>query len=146
MRRSVVLDVTARAILPAALVFAVHLLIVGHDLPGGGFVGGLVAGAAVALLFVAGGVEQIRDVLPVRPWTVLGASLAGAATTAVVPTLLGEAVLDSWKVSTEVPVLGKVEISSALCFDIGVTGVVIGLVLMVFEALGDEGRPEEETA
>ena len=43
MKRSVIVDVTARLILPSALLFALHLLLVGHDRPGGGFVGGLVA-------------------------------------------------------------------------------------------------------
>lgn len=144
MRRSLIVDITARLILPSALLFSVHLLLVGHDRPGGGFVGGLVAGAAIALLYVAGGVDEVRDMSPAPPWTVLGAGLAIAASTAVVPALLGQPVLDSWKLEADLPVLGHAKVGSALIFDVGVALVVVGLVLMIFEAFGDESRPGEE--
>jgi len=142
VKRSVIVDVTARLILPSAFVFAVHLLLVGHDRPGGGFVGGLVAGAAIAAVFVAGGVDDVRQLVPVAPWTVLGAGLVLAAGTAVGPLLLGDPVLDRWKVEPSLPVLGDFKVSSAVVFDVGVALVVVGLVFMVFEAFGDEDPPE----
>lgn len=142
MKRSVIVDVTARLILPSALLFALHLLLSGHDRPGGGFVGGLVAGATIALIFVAGGMEDVRSVVPVRPWTILGGGLAVAASVATVPILLGNPVMDNWKFSIDLPLLGEAKISSALVFDIGVAAVVIGTIFMVFEAFGDEDPPE----
>ena len=142
MKRSVIVDVTARLILPSAFVFAVHLLLVGHDRPGGGFVGGLVAGAAIAAVFVAGGVDDVRQLVPVAPWTVLGAGLVLSAGTAVGPLLLGDPVLYKWKLEPSLPVLGDFKVSSALVFDVGVALVVVGLVFMVFEAFGDEDPPE----
>ena len=142
MKRSVIVDVTARLILPSALLFALHLLLSGHDRPGGGFVGGLVAGSTIALIFVAGGMDDVRSVVPVRPWTILGGGLAVAACVATVPILLGNPVMDSWKFYVGVPLLGEAKISSALVFDIGVAAVVIGTIFMVFEAFGDEEPPE----
>ncbi len=142
MKRSVIVDVTARLILPSALLFAFHLLLSGHDRPGGGFVGGLVAGATIALIYVAGGMDDVRSVLPVRPWTILGGGLVLAAGVATVPVLLGNPVLDGWKFYVELPLLGEGKVSSALVFDIGVAAVVIGTVFMVFEAFGDEEPPE----
>lgn len=156
MRRSIIVDVTAKLILPSAALFALQLLLVGHDRPGGGFIGGLVAGAAIALVFVAGGIDDVRTLVPVAPWTILGGGLVVAASTATVPLLLGEPVLDSWKVEIPLWVLGDAKISSALVFDIGVAAVVVGLVFMIFEAFGEEepppatrvsagsGRPDEE--
>ena len=141
MKRSVIVDVTARLILPSALLFALHLLLSGHDRPGGGFVGGLVAGATIALIFVAGGMEDVRSVVPVRPWTILGGGLAVAASVATVPILLGNPVMDNWKLYIDLPLLGEAKISSALVFDIGVAAVVIGTIFMVFEAFGDEEPP-----
>lgn len=141
MKRSVIVDVTARLILPSALVFAVHLLLVGHDRPGGGFVGGLVAGAAVALVYVAGGIDDVRQLVPLRPWTILGSGLLLAAGVATGPLLLGDAVLDGWKLAVDLGPLGSTKLTSALVFDIGVALVVIGLVFMVFEAFGDEEPP-----
>jgi len=142
VKRSVIVDVTARLILPSALLFALHLLLSGHDRPGGGFVGGLVAGATIALIFVAGGMDDVRSVVPVRPWTILGGGLAVAASVATVPILLGNPVMDNWKLSMDLPLLGDAKISSALVFDIGVAAVVIGTIFMVFEAFGDEEPPE----
>ena len=141
MKRSVIVDVTARLILPSALLFALHLLLSGHDRPGGGFVGGLVAGATIALIFVAGGMDDVRSVVPVRPWTILGGGLAVAASVATVPILLGNPVMDNWKLYIDLPLLGEAKISSALVFDIGVAAVVIGTIFMVFEAFGDEEPP-----
>lgn len=141
MRRSVIVDVTARLILPSALVFALHLLLVGHDRPGGGFVGGLVAGAAVALVYVAGGIDDVRRLVPPRPWTILGSGLVLAAGVATGPLLLGDPVLDGWKLTVDLGPLGSTKLTSALVFDVGVALVVIGLVFMVFEAFGDEEPP-----
>lgn len=142
MKRSVIVDVTAHLILPSALLFAVHLLLVGHDRPGGGFVGGLVAGATVALVYVAGGMDDVRRLVPWQPWTILGAGLVLAAGVATLPVLLDDPVMDPWKVYLAIPLLGEVKISSALVFDIGVAGVVVGLIFMVFEAFGDDHSPE----
>ena len=142
MKRSVIVDVTARLILPSTLLFALHLLLVGHDRPGGGFVGGLVAGATVALIYVAGGMADVRTVVPWRPWTILGAGLVLAAGVATVPVLLDEPVMQGWKFYVTFPLLGEAKITSALVFDIGVAAVVVGLVFMVFEAFGDDASPE----
>ncbi len=142
MKRSVIVDVTARLILPSALLFALHLLLVGHDRPGGGFVGGLVAGAVVAAIYVAGGIDDVRSVVPVAPWTILGGGLVLSAGVAVTPLLFGDPTLYKWKVEPSLPLLGEFKISSVLIFDIGVSLVVIGLVFMVFEAFGDEEPPE----
>lgn len=142
MNRSVIVDVTARLILPSALIFAIHLLLSGHDRPGGGFVGGLVGGAAIAAIYVAGGMPDVRSVVPIRPWTILGGGLVLASAVAVVPVLIGNPVLDKWSFTLALPLLGSFKISSALVFDVGVALVVIGLVFMVFEAFGDEEPPE----
>ena len=89
MRRSLILDVVVRVVFHSALLLGVFLLLTGHDRPGGGFAGGLVVSAGLALHYVAGGIDQVRDVLPVRPWTLIGSGLAVAATTAIVPLLAG---------------------------------------------------------
>ena len=142
MKRLVVVDVSVSVIFHTALVGSIYLLFAGHNQPGGGFVGGLVAGAAIALRFVAGGIDEVRDLLPVKPWTILGAGVLVAAVTAAVPLLLGEAVLTSAKVTLDPPLLGTINVTSATAFDVGVYLVVVGVVLMAFEAFG--GEPGEQ--
>jgi hypothetical protein len=93
------------------------------------------------LRYVAGGVEEVRG-SRFRPWTVLGVGLLLAATTAVVPVVAGRSVLEVGLRSFDVPLIGAVKVSSALAFDTGVYLAVVGMVLMVFEAFGDE--PAEE--
>lgn len=138
MRRSLIVDTSVHFIFYSVLVLSLYLLFAGHNHPGGGFVGGLVAGAAVGLRYVAGGIDAVREASPVRPWTILGVGLLTSSVTALVPLVAGDAVLESAKVDWEVPVLGTVHATSATVFDVGVYLVVVGLMLMVFEAFGDD--------
>lgn len=137
MRRLVTLDRTVPVIVQVIMVGSLYLLFAGHNQPGGGFVGGLVAGAAISLRYVAGGIEEVRRTSRVRPWTILGTGVVVAVSTALVPVVVGAPVLDAGYSAPEIEVLGKISLSSALVFDIGVYLCVVGLVLMVFEAFGD---------
>jgi multicomponent Na+:H+ antiporter subunit A len=138
VQRLVVVDVAVRVLFPAVMVGSLYLLFAGHNQPGGGFAGGIVAGAAVALRYVAGGIDDVRSLSRARPWTVLGAGLLLATLTALVPVAAGGHVLESHHATLDLPLLGHVALSSALVFDVGVYLVVLGLVLMVFESFGDE--------
>ncbi len=146
MTRLVVLDRSVRVIFHAVLMGSLWLLFAGHNRPGGGFVGGLVAGAALAMQYVAGGIDEVRRVSRFRPWTILGSGLLLAGMTAVVPLLLGHEVLETALLDVDLPLMGTVKTTSALPFDVGVYLLVVGLVLMVFEAFGDEPAPEQATA
>jgi multicomponent Na+:H+ antiporter subunit A len=136
--RSTILDVTVRTVFPAAVVLSLYFLFAGHNRPGGGFVGGLVLGAAIALRFVAGAMPEVRSLMPLRPHWLLGGGLVLAATTAIVPLLFGDALLESAKKVWDVPLLGPVPVVTPLFFDTGVYLVVVGLTLFVLEAFGDD--------
>ncbi len=138
MRRSVVVDTSVRVLFLSILVLSLYFLFAGHNQPGGGFVGGLVAGAAIALRYVAGGVDEVRAALRWSAQTFLGVGLLVAALTAVAPIVLGHDVLDHAYYETTLAALGDVKVTSALPFDIGVYLVVLGLIMMMFEAFGDE--------
>jgi multisubunit Na+/H+ antiporter MnhB subunit len=138
VRRSLIVDTSVHFIFYSVLVLSLYLLFAGHNQPGGGFVGGLVAGAAVGLRYIAGGIEAVREASPVRPWTILGVGLLVSSITALAPLLSGDPILDSAKVVWDVPALGEVHATSATIFDVGVYLVVVGLMLMVFEAFGDD--------
>lgn len=142
MRRSLILDTTVRLIFDAALVFSVYLLFAGHNQPGGGFVGGLVAAAAIALRYIAGGLDEVRPLLPFQPWTYLSVGLLLVLGTAMVPLLFGNAPVDQGAVEWHLAVLGNVKVTSATVFDSGVYLIVVGLMLMVLEGLGEDVRAE----
>jgi multicomponent Na+:H+ antiporter subunit A len=144
IERLVFLDVSVRLIFHAVMVGSLWLLFAGHNQPGGGFAGGLLAGSAISLRFIAGGIEEVRAHSRFRPWTILGGGLLLAGVTAAAPLVAGKEVLESAYLSRDLGFLGTVKVTSALPFDIGVYFVVVGLVLMVFEAFGDD--PEVEPA
>jgi multicomponent Na+:H+ antiporter subunit A len=134
VRRSLILDVVVRAELHALVVVALYLLVAGHNSPGGGFAGGLVAGAALALRFLSLGPGSVRPTIRVAPTTLLGAGLLLALVTAAVPLLTGHGALDHAKLELSAPLLGDAKVTSALPFDCGVFLVVVGLVALVLEA------------
>jgi multicomponent Na+:H+ antiporter subunit A len=144
VRRSPIVDASLRLLQPSIVVLSLYFLFAGHNQPGGGFVGGLVLGAAISLRFVAGGAAEVRSMVRVQPWTVLGVGLAVAAVTALVPVLLGNQVLEHHAVAWHLPLLGDVKFTTALPFDIGVYLVVTGLSLMAVEAFGDEPPADGE--
>lgn len=145
MRRSLILDTTLRLVFDAALVLSVYLLFAGHNQPGGGFVGGLVAGAAIALRYIAGGPDEVRAQLHLRPWTFLAIGLALAAGAAIWPLAFGDAPLDQQFVDWHSGLLGDVAFTTATVFDTGVYLIVVGLVLMILEGLGDLPEVEGDT-
>lgn len=140
-----IVDVTTRVIFHTVLVGSIYLLFAGHNQPGGGFVGGLVAGAAVTLRLIAGGIDDVRALTPLRPWTILGFGLLLAASTAVAPLVVGDPVLTSSLWTVDAPVIGTIKTTSALLFDMGVYVLVVGLVFMIFEAFGDDIHDELHT-
>jgi multisubunit Na+/H+ antiporter MnhB subunit len=137
VRRSLILDVIVRVVFHSAVLLGVFLLFTGHNRPGGGFVGGLVVGAAIALRYVAGGIDEVSETIPLRPWTVLGIGLCTAATSALFPLFLGDQLLEYGKVDTDLGPLGAFHFNAALVFDTGVFLVVVGMVLMLLVAFGE---------
>jgi len=134
---SVIVSTSTFLLFASISVLSLYFLFAGHNQPGGGFVGGLTAGGAISLAFIAGGLPAVRRLVPVTPWVVAGTGLTISATTALVPVALGHSVLEHALFTASLPVVGDVKFTSALFFDIGVYLVVVGLVLMVYEAFGE---------
>ncbi len=137
-RRIVFVDGTVHVIFPAIVMMSLWLLFAGHNQPGGGFVGGLLAGSAIGLRYVAGGASAVRDQSRFRAWTVLGVGVGLAALTATLPLAFGGSVLEVASTVLHPPLVGEISVSSALVFDLGVYLTVVGTVMMAFEAFGDD--------
>jgi multicomponent Na+:H+ antiporter subunit A len=134
--RSLVLEVATRMIFPLMMVLSAYFFFAGHNTPGGGFAGGLTAGLALVLRYLAGGRYELGEALPFDAGKVLGTGLALSAGTAVTSLFLGAPVLSSAVLQFDVPVLGHVKLVTALFFDLGVYLIVVGLVLDVLRSLG----------
>ncbi len=128
---SILLNSVARIILPPALMIAAYLLFRGHNLPGGGFIAGLLTAAAFILQFVAAGRAPIARLLPFRPDLLVALGLALATLTGVGAQLFDYPFLTSTYGHLEVPVLGDFELATAFLFDLGVFLVVAGITLRI---------------
>lgn len=137
-RRSIIFEVVTRLIFHSMIVFSIYLLLAGHNLPGGGFAGGLTAGLALTIRYLAGGRFELREATPVGAGTLLGIGLATAAAAGMTPLLLGGEVFQSAIVELWLPVFGDIKFVTSTIFDIGVYVVVVGLALDVLRSLGAE--------
>ncbi len=142
--RSILLEVVIRLLFHAIVVLSVYILFAGHNLPGGGFAAGLVAGLALAGRYLAGGRYELGAAAPMDAGKLLGVGLILAAGTATAPVLFGAPALTSAWFEATVPLLGHVEFSTSTVFDIGVYFVVIGMVLDVLRSLGAEVDRQQE--
>ena len=140
--RSLVLEVATRLIFPVMMVLSAYFFFAGHNTPGGGFAGGLMAGLALVLRYLAGGRYELGETLPLDAGKILGAGLTLAAGTAAASLLVGAPALSSALIEVDVPVLGTVKFVTAIFFDLGVYLIVVGLVLDVLRSLG--ARIDEE--
>ena len=136
MTDSLILRTAARILLVLLLVLSAFILLRGHNEPGGGFIGGLLAAGGVAIYQLSCGVRRARRLLRIDPRAIAGAGVltalaAGAVGVAVRGSLLA-GVWSAWAV----PGVGK--LGTPLLFDIGVFLVVVGSALTILFTLDEE--------
>lgn len=136
--RSIILEVTARLIFHAVLIFSLYLLFAGHNEPGGGFAGGLVAGLALVVRYLAGGKFELAEAARFTPSGMLGTGMIMAVLTGVGGWIWGDTVFKSVYLEGDVPVLGHLSFGTSTLFDIGVYLIVVGLMLDILRSLGAE--------
>jgi multicomponent K+:H+ antiporter subunit A len=134
--RSVMLSNAAQVLLPAALLVALYIFIRGHNLPGGGFIAGLVAGAAGVLLYVANGIDWSEARIRIGYRGVIAAGLAIAVATGLAPWLFGLPFLTSAYGHPQLPLIGDLPLASAMVFDLGIFLTVVGVVMLALSTLG----------
>ena len=122
-------------LLPLLLLFSIFVLLRGHYLPGGGFVGGIIASIAFVLHAFAFGLRNTRKLLRVRPMKLMPAGLLLAVFSAVLPFFQGSPIMTVLWLNKPIPVIGWV--GSALLFDLGVYIVVLGVALTIIFTISE---------
>lgn len=135
--RSLILSTAARTVTPLLLVFSVFAFLRGHNEPGGGFIGGLIAAAGLGLIALADGPERMLQVLRVPPRTLLAMGLLAALASTLFGLPAGDALLTGVWVSVPTP-FGDAKLGTPLLFDLGVYLVVVGAVLTFIATLSEE--------
>lgn len=133
MRRSLILQTAARYLIPLLFLFSIIVLFRGHNLPGGGFSGGLLAATGFSLYVFAFDAASARRALGVDTHTIMGAGLLLALSSGILGLLQGSAFLTSWWGE-----LGGEAVGTPVLFDIGVYLVVVGSTLTAIFALAEE--------
>jgi len=144
------LRVVARLVLPLALVASAHIFWRGHNLPGGGFIAGLVTAVALVLQYMASGQDRAESLLHAgggrryARWIGLGLSIAGL--TGVGAFFFGRPFLTSAHGHPSVPLLGELPLASAALFDLGVFVTVVGATMLMLSALGAASKEPSSSA
>lgn len=137
MMFSLILRTATRLLLPLLLLFGIFIMLRGHNLPGGGFVGGLVAASAFALYGFSRGTRASARLLRTPPRTLLGTGLAAALGSGIISLLAGESFMTGLWLTIPLPGHAELALGTPLLFDIGVFLVVIGTVVIMVFSLGD---------
>lgn len=135
-----------RLLFPVIGVVALFLLLRGHDLPGGGFAGGLMMSVAILLQYMASGTRWVEDNLRVRPLRWMGAGLLLAAGTGIAAMLLGRPFLTSYFSYADLGLLGRLPMASAMLFDIGVFALVFGATVLMLIAIAHQSVRSQRAA
>lgn len=136
---STILNITARYLAPVIFLLSLVVLYRGHNYPGGGFIGGLLAVSACLLVVLARGWKVTEAKWWPDSIALLVTGLAVTAVSGLLGVFAGEAFLTGlWLPALEVPVLGKVKLGTPLLFDLGVYLAVMGFTLKCASALGQE--------
>ncbi|MES2990505.1 MAG: monovalent cation/H+ antiporter subunit A [Pseudomonadota bacterium] len=144
-REPLMLRVAARIVLPLALVVSGYIFWRGHNLPGGGFIAGLITAVALVLQYAANGQTRADAVLHaaggVRYTRWIGGGLATAGLTGLGAFLFGRPFLTSAHGHPSVPLLGELPLATAALFDLGVYVTVVGATLLMLSVLGAASKP-----
>lgn len=133
--------ITASWVLPLALVVSLYIFLRGHNLPGGGFIAGLITSLALVIQYIALGQDQAEQMLRAKSgrlyeiWIGSGLSIAGL--TGLAAWFWGRPFLTSAHVHIAPPLLGDIHLASAALFDVGVYVTVVGATMLMISVLGD---------
>jgi multicomponent K+:H+ antiporter subunit A len=131
-----IVQTITRLLFPLMLMVAVFIFLRGHNLPGGGFIAGLIAAVALISQYLANGIHWTNERLKMDMHNVIATGLLIAVVTGLVSISLGYPFLTSAFTYLNWPIVGQFEIASAIAFDLGVFLVVVGITVMILVELG----------
>ena len=135
--QSVILSTATRILMPMLLLFSAFILFRGHNLPGGGFIGGLVASATFILHSYTYGVQRTLELLRIPPRTLLGVGLLVALGSGCISLVIGKPFMTGQWGEVQISTEEVWHLGTPVFFDIGVYLVVIGAVLTIILTLAE---------
>lgn len=138
-----ILSVLSRLMLPLALLVSVFIFLRGHNLPGGGFIAGLITSVALILQYIACGNRWVSTRLPLDYGRLAGLGVLVAGLTGLGSWFFGFPFLTSAFGHFNIPLIGEIELATAMLFDLGVYFTVVGATLLILSGLGGLTAPPD---
>jgi multicomponent K+:H+ antiporter subunit A len=142
-RFPVMLTTVTRPLMALILLVAVYIFLRGHNLPGGGFIAGLVGAVALIIQYVASGIDWTNRRLDLDFQKMAAVGVIIAVVTGMGAWAFGEPFLTNGMLHPHIPLIGKIHVGSALSFDLGVFLVVVGALLVIIRRLSFYQRSDE---
>ncbi len=142
-----ILTMISQSLLPLALLVSFYIFLRGHNMPGGGFIAGLVTSIALIQQYIAHGVNWIKPRIRLDYQSLIAWGVLIAAFTGIASWFFGRPFMTTWFDYFDIPFIGEIELASALVFDLGVYLTVVGATLLILANLGkltSEYRPTPE--
>jgi len=137
---TLILRTAAGYLMPLLLLFSIFILLRGHYLPGGGFVGGLIASIALVVYGYANRIDRIKEFLRFHPGVLIPVGASFSAVAAILPLFFNQPLMTGLWLNGTFPIIGS--IGTALVFDVGVYFVVLGSTLtIIFSIAEDNNKP-----
>jgi multicomponent Na+:H+ antiporter subunit B len=133
--KTIIFKTASSYLLPLLILFSIFILLRGHYLPGGGFVGGLIASIAFVIHSFANGLEKTKHIIKLHPGFLIPVGLLIAIISGAAPLFIGQSFMTGLWMDDPIPVIGMV--GTALFFDTGVYFVVIGITLTIIFTISE---------
>jgi multicomponent Na+:H+ antiporter subunit B len=133
---TIIVRTTLKIIVPLFMLFSGYLLFRGHNLPGGGFIGGLIAAIPIVFHLMVYGAEKTKKIFKLNVFLLMGLGLLIAASSGLISMFMGSPFMTSIWGDFEIPIFGKP--GTPIMFDIGVYLLVVGIVLRIAFAMSED--------
>nr|WP_136249725.1 monovalent cation/H+ antiporter subunit A [Ningiella ruwaisensis] len=135
-RHPPILVMISQSLLPLALLVSFYIFLRGHNMPGGGFIAGLITSVAIIQQYIAHGVDWLQPRIKVSYQSLIAWGVLIAALTGVGSWFFDRPFMTTWFDYFDIPGIGEIELASALIFDLGVYLTVVGATLLILANLG----------
>ncbi len=145
-KHPLILVMISQSLLPLALLVSFYIFLRGHNMPGGGFIAGLVTSIALIQQYIAHGVDWIKPRLTINYQSLIAWGVLIATFTGIGSWFFGLPFMTTWFDYFDIPAIGEIELASALVFDLGVYLTVVGATLLILANLGKLTSAHRPTA
>ncbi len=134
----IILKTTTTTIAFVILAFSFYLFLAGHNAPGGGFIGGLMTAGALVLMYISYGMDTMSRIIKVNFRTFVPAGMLTAGLTGMGSFLFDVPFLSHTFGHFKLPLLGDVELATAMLFDLGVYLTVVGITMTIILTIAED--------